>query len=68
MSRSASPRRLASIEKVAAYLDASPRTVRNYIAAGKLTGYRLPGNRLIRVDLNEVDAVLRPIPTVGGAA
>ena len=28
------------------------------IAAGKITGYRLPGSKLIRVDLNEIDALL----------
>ncbi|WP_425310624.1 helix-turn-helix domain-containing protein [Ammonicoccus fulvus] len=43
---------------VAEYLDCTERTVRNLIAAGKLTGYRL-GNRSIRIDLDEVDAYLR---------
>jgi excisionase family DNA binding protein len=56
-------RRLVSIEKAAAYVDASPRTIRRSIAAGKLTGYRF-GNRLLRIDLNEVDSLLRPIPVV----
>lgn len=60
-------RRLASIEKAAAYVDTSPRTIRRSIAEGRLTGYRF-GDRLIRVDLNELDALLRPIPTVGGLA
>ena len=34
------------------------------IADGRLTGYRC-GNRLVRVDLNEVDAAMKPY---GGAA
>jgi excisionase family DNA binding protein len=58
-------RRLASIETAAAYVDTSPRTIRNYISAGALTGYRL-GPRLIRVDLGEIDEMLQRIPTVGG--
>jgi excisionase family DNA binding protein len=40
----------------------SEKTLRRYIAQGKLTGYRL-GPRLIRVDLDEVETLLRPIPT-----
>ena len=58
-------RRLESIPHAADYLGVSPKTIRRYIAAGRLTGYRA-GPRLIRVDLNELDAMLRPIPTVGG--
>ena len=38
------------------------RTLRRYIASGKLTAYRM-GPRLVRVDLNEVDNLMRPIPT-----
>lgn len=60
-------RRLESIHTTAEYLGVSTKTVRRYIAAGRLTGYRL-GNRLIRVDLDEADAMLRQIPTVGGDA
>ncbi len=66
-SRQILEKRLASIETAAAYIDTSPRTIRRSIAEGRLTGYRF-GKRLIRVDLNELDAALRPIPTVGGAA
>jgi excisionase family DNA binding protein len=55
-------RRLASIQDTAAYLGTSTKTVRRYLAAGMITGYRM-GTRLIRVDLDEVDAMLRQIPT-----
>ena len=58
-------RRLDSIEHAADYLGVSTKTIRRYIAAGRVAGYRT-GPRLIRVDLNELDAMLRPIPTVGG--
>ncbi len=61
------PRRLQSITASAEYVGCNPRTIRRYIAAGRITGYRM-GPRLIRVDLTELDALLRPIPTAGDAA
>lgn len=48
----------------AEYLNVTDRTIRNLIARGSLTGYRL-GARAIRVDRAELDALLTPIPTVG---
>lgn len=57
-------RRLGSISTAANYAGVSTRTIRRRIADGSLTGYRL-GKRLIRVDLNELDRILRPIPTTG---
>jgi len=39
------------------------RTIRYRIADGSLTGYRV-GPRLIRVDLNEVEALFTIIPAV----
>lgn len=58
-------RRLASINQAADYAACSPKTLRRWIAAGRLTGYRL-GPRMIRVDLGEVDSILTPIPAAGG--
>ncbi|RNM13295.1 helix-turn-helix domain-containing protein [Nocardioides pocheonensis] len=55
-------RRLGKISDGAAILDCDPKTVRRYIAQGLLTGYRV-GPRNLRVDLDEVDALARPIPT-----
>lgn len=61
-------RRLASIQQAAEYAAISPKTLRRRVADGSITGYRA-GPRLIRVDLNEVDRLLTPIPTtVGGGA
>ncbi|WGJ84243.1 excisionase family DNA-binding protein [Gordonia sp. SMJS1] len=57
-------RRWASIQATADYIGVTDRTVRQMIADGRLTGYR-SGKRLIRLDLNEVDAAMRPF---GGAA
>lgn len=58
-------RRLTSIQDAADYAGVCQKTIRRRIADGSLTGYRM-GPRLLRVDLNELDAMLRPIPTVGG--
>lgn len=59
-----SARRWASIQGAAKYLGVTDRTVRNMIADGRLTGYRC-GGRLVRVDLNEVDAAMEAF---GGGA
>jgi len=59
-------RRLVSLPDAADYAGVGPRTIRRRIADGSLTGYRM-GPRLIRVDLNELDALLSPIPTVMSA-
>jgi excisionase family DNA binding protein len=58
------PRRYASISEAAAYVNVAPKTIRRLIASGQLTGFHL-GSRLIRVDLDQLDAIMTPIPTVG---
>ena len=57
---------LVSLDDAADYTGVCTRTIRRWIADPdqRLTGYRA-GPRLIRVDLNELDAMLSP---VGGAA
>ncbi|YAL82844.1 helix-turn-helix domain-containing protein [Dermacoccaceae bacterium W4C1] len=60
-------RRLSTIPQAAKYASCSPKTIRRRIADGSLTGYRF-GPRVLRVDLNELDAAMRPIPTVRGGA
>lgn len=57
-------RRYAKIAEAADYLAVTDRTVRQMIADGRLTGYR-SGSRIVRVDLDEIDAAMRPF---GGAA
>lgn len=61
--------RLVSIPVAAERLDVSTKTLRRYIADGRLTAYRL-GPKLLRVDLDELDAMLRPLATAnrGGAS
>lgn len=44
-------------------LHVTTKTIRNWITKGLITGYRLPGGRAIRVDLAEIDRVMRVIPT-----
>lgn len=54
-------RNLVSLAEAADYLRCNERTVRRHIATGELTAYRL--GRLIRIDLDELDAAMKPIPT-----
>ena len=62
-------RRYRSIQQGAEYLGVSTVTLRRMIARGEIHGYRVSG-KIIRVDLNELDAMLRTIPsaTFGGDA
>lgn len=54
-----------SIAEAAEHACVSDKSIRRYIAAGLLTGYRC-GPRLIRIDIDELNAMLRPIPTATG--
>lgn len=56
-----------SLTEAAKYADVSPRTLRRWIAENRLTAYRA-GPRLIKVDLQEIDRMLSPIPTAGTVA
>lgn len=62
------PRHGESIESAAERWELNPRTIRRMIARGDITGFRVGGQRLLRVDPDEVDAAMQPIPTVNGAA
>ncbi|SNC71564.1 DNA binding domain-containing protein, excisionase family [Kytococcus aerolatus] len=54
-------------DAAAEHLNVSPRTLRRMVSEGRIPAYRL-GPRLIRFDVADLDAALRPIPTVGGGA
>lgn len=58
-----SARRLVTLAVAGDHLGVVPKTVRNYIGQGFFPAYRIPGTRGIRVDLDEVDAAMRMIPT-----
>jgi excisionase family DNA binding protein len=48
-------RHYVSVIEAAEYLGVSDRTIREMIHDGRLTGYR-NGRKLVRLDLNEIDA------------
>lgn len=52
---------LVSIQQAAAKFGISTRTVRRYIDAGIMTGYRI-GPRLIRVDLTQLQQATSRMP------
>lgn len=57
------PQRLVRIDDAATYADLSTRTIRNYIAQGRLPAYRF-GPRLVKISLDDIDALAEPIPTL----
>ncbi len=54
-----------TLNQAAEHAAASTRTVRRWIAEGKLPAYRAAGKASVRVKLADVDALFTPIPTVG---
>jgi excisionase family DNA binding protein len=52
-------RAYVTVTEAAKYLKVTTRTIRQMIADGRITGYRC-SSRLIRVDLDEIDATMRP--------
>lgn len=70
MSTNTTPgRRFVRLSTAAETRDCSVKHLRRLIAEGKLTGYQMAGSpRALRVDLDELDEIMVPIPTVGGAA
>ena len=56
-------RRWASIQQTAEYLGVTDRTIRTMVSDGRLKAYR-NGRKLIRLDLNEIDAAMRPVSGV----
>lgn len=57
-----SRRHLLTLTQAADILALDEKTLRRYISAGRLTGYRV-GPRAVRLDADEVDALARPIPS-----
>lgn len=51
--------------EAAEYLGVTDRTIRNYIARGLLPANRIQGSRLLRIAQDDLDALLRPVPTTG---
>jgi excisionase family DNA binding protein len=59
---SSTRRQYVSLPEAQAILGVSNRTLRRWIAEGRLLAYRL-GPRMIRLDADELDRFARPIPT-----
>ena len=66
MTENHAPRR-AKLPAAAEYAGICSKTLRRRIADGSLPGYRL-GARTIIVDLDDVDALLKRIPSAGCSA
>jgi len=60
-------RRWLTQKEAAEYLGCTDKTIRNYISQGRLTGYKVSGLRTVRIDVHDIDALMRRIPT-GNAA
>jgi len=56
---------LGTIATGASCYSISEKTLRRWVAEGRITGYRF-GPRMLRIDLNEIEALLKPIPTADG--
>lgn len=56
-------RRFATQQQAAARFQVTDKTIRNWISAGLITGYKLPGGRAVRVDIDEIERVMKSIPT-----
>jgi excisionase family DNA binding protein len=58
------PRHTYATQKQAAdHIGVTVRTIRNWISEGLITGYKLPGGRAIRVDLDEITNKMKAMPT-----
>jgi excisionase family DNA binding protein len=56
----ANHRAYVGIPEAATYLDVTPKTIRRYIAEGRLPAYRL-GDRVVRIKVADLDAALTPM-------
>lgn len=54
--------RLIGIPAAADRADVCTRTIRRWIADGRLTG-----PKLIKIDVDELDRLIRPVPAAGGS-
>lgn len=54
-----------SLTEAAEILGVTDRTLRNYIARGKLPAYRI-GARIVRVKRTDLETLFHRIPVVGG--
>jgi excisionase family DNA binding protein len=55
------PRVTITIPEAAIRLGVNPRTVRRWIESGKLPAYRLYGQGYVRINADDVEALLVPV-------
>lgn len=67
MATAATAKKFLTQHEAAEYLGCTVRTIRRYIAEGRLRGHRV-GPRMVRVAVDDLDALIRPIPSANGAA
>jgi excisionase family DNA binding protein len=51
-------------QRAAEHVGVTPRTIRNWISEGLITGFRLPGARAIRIDMDELEQKMKIMPAV----
>lgn len=57
-------RKLVPLDEAADQLHCSKRTIRRFIARGEISGYYIgPGRSMLRVDLDELDSLVRTVRT-----
>jgi excisionase family DNA binding protein len=60
------PGHLVTQEVAARKYHSSTRTIRHWIEDGRITAYKVPGERAVRVDLDEIDEVMPSTPQMRG--
>ncbi len=65
MSETTTTRRMVGVAEAAAYIGISTPTLRHWIKTGRLPAVRL-GPKLLRVDLDDIDAMTRPVEPTNG--
>lgn len=62
-SQSPIPRRYVTVDEAAEYVGVCSRTIRRNIARGTIPAHRLPGGRLLRIAIDDLDRYI-----TGGAS
>jgi len=55
------PSKLITLQQAAEHLAVDPKTVRRWIAAGRIPGYYLRASHAVRLKMEDVEALLVPI-------
>jgi len=61
------PRRYLTLSDAAGWLSLDEKTLRRWVSQGRLTAYRV-GPKLIRLDADEIENMIRVVPTAGNLA